>query len=626
MGIFSESTPARKRGADFRRQQVQGYSLKRTVFVVALLALAAASVASAADPVRLEVNALEEKPGLVSVVMTVLDGSGRAVSDLAAANFRASLNGTDVPVSSLDTPGNGTKLSTGIVLLVDTSGSMYGEPIIEARAALQELVKNLDPSDQVAVLAFSNGVTTLQDFTANRTQINTGINKLTAFGDTALYDAVMEATQKAAAFQASRKLVVLLSDGASTLNNGARDPSIEAVRASGVSVISVGLGNEIDRGYLQALADASGGRVLEASTPAALRQAYIDLAASIRSRYTLHITIPPTFDRTVPGQLSIRLSSRAGDATTERTLGPLAGAKVPDFTIAVGGLKANQVLTAPQPLSITIPEGINVSRVEYLVDGASVHVATAAPFSYSLEPGTLGAGSHVVKVVATDARGASAQAETVFKIAAAASSSPLGTLLPILLVLLVLGAIGGLGYKVISRRLQENDAREPDNVVRIRPFAQKSTEEMARPQDWPERPPVPVAPTNQIRGRIVVMDEHAIREGDLTAISEYSISNAPLTLGAGAHCDIQVIDQDNIAMEEARLWVQKGRLVYHKLTTLSAMATEGVTSGWLLLADGEELHLGRYRLLFQAEIPASSDLAEETESQEPNKHFMGWSV
>ena len=44
-----------------------------------------------------------------------------------------------------------------------------------------------------------------------------------------------------------------------------------------------------------------------------------------------------------------------------------------------------------------------------------------------------------------------------------------------------------------------------------------------------------------------------------------------------------------IAMEEARLWVQKGRLVYHKLTTLSAMATAGLTSGWLLLADGEEL-------------------------------------
>ncbi|MGE0058738.1 MAG: VWA domain-containing protein [Dehalococcoidia bacterium] len=600
--------------------------MKRTVLLVTLLALVAASVASAADPVRLEVNALEEKPGLVSVVMTALDSSGKPVTDLTAGNFRASLNGIDIPVSSLDTPGNGAKLSTGIVLLVDVSGSMYGEPIVEARAALQELVKNLDTTDQVAVLAFSNGVTTLQDFTTNRTQINNGINKLTAFGDTALYDAITEATQKAASSQASRKLVILLSDGASTVNNGARDPSIEAVRASGVSIVSVGLGNQIDREYLQALADASGGRVLEASTPAALRQAYIDLAASIRSRYTLHITVPPTFDRTVAGQLTIRLSSRAGDATIERTLEPLAGAKVPDFTIKVGGLKANQVLNAPQALTVSIPEGISLSRVEYLLDGASVHVATAAPFGYSVDPKTLAEGSHVVKVVATDARGANAQAETVFKIPAPAASSPLSTLLPILMVLLVLGGIGGLVYKIIAKRLKDHDARDPDNVVRIRPFALKSTEEMARPQDWPERPPVPVAPVNHVRGRIVVMDEQAIREGDLTAITEYSIGNAPLTLGAGATCDIQIIDEDNIAMEEARLWVQKGRLVYHKLTTLSAMATEGVTSGWLLLADGEELHLGKYRLLFQAEIPASSELTEGSEAQEPNKHFMGWSV
>jgi hypothetical protein len=136
---------------------------------------------------------------------------------------------------------------------------------------------------------------------------------------------------------------------------------------------------------------------------------------------------------------------------------------------------------------------------------------------------------------------------------------------------------------------------------------------------------VAAVPVNQVRGRIVVMDEAAIREGDLTKITEYSISNAPLTLGAGATCDIQIVDSDNIAMEEARLWVQKGRLVYHKLTTLSAMATEGVTSGWLLLADGEELHLGKYRLLFQAEVPASEPELEEL-AQQPNAQFMGWST
>jgi serine/threonine protein kinase len=42
---------------------------------------------------------------------------------------------------------------------------------------------------------------------------------------------------------------------------------------------------------------------------------------------------------------------------------------------------------------------------------------------------------------------------------------------------------------------------------------------------------------------------------------------------------------------------EKGRLVYHKLTTLSAMATEGVTSGWEFLQSGEEMRLGPYRIV-----------------------------
>ena len=47
--------------------------MKLTAVLLAILMLAAASIASAANPLRLEVNALEEKPGLVSIVMTALD-------------------------------------------------------------------------------------------------------------------------------------------------------------------------------------------------------------------------------------------------------------------------------------------------------------------------------------------------------------------------------------------------------------------------------------------------------------------------------------------------------------------------------------------------------------------------
>ena len=96
------------------------------------------------------------------------------------------------------------------------------------------------------------------------------------------------------------------------------------------------------------------------------------------------------------------------------------------------------------------------------------------------------------------------------------------------------------------------------------------------------------------------MNEEAIRNGTLDAIQEYEIFNTPLTFGTSAEADICVEDPTGmIAAEESRFWVQRSRLVYHKLTTLSAMATEGVTSGWQFLEDGDELRIGGYRIVFQ---------------------------
>jgi predicted component of type VI protein secretion system len=128
------------------------------------------------------------------------------------------------------------------------------------------------------------------------------------------------------------------------------------------------------------------------------------------------------------------------------------------------------------------------------------------------------------------------------------------------------------------------------------------------------------------RGRIVIMNENAVRNGQLDAIQEYEIYNMPLTFGTGPTVDMRVEDPTGmIAAEEARIWVQRGRLVYHKLTTLSAMATEGVTSGWQFLEDGDEMRIGAYRMVFQVfvedVVPQQSAGAQQP-SGLPQEHGM----
>jgi hypothetical protein len=74
---------------------------------------------------------------------------------------------------------------------------------------------------------------------------------------------------------------------------------------------------------------------------------------------------------------------------------------------------------------------------------------------------------------------------------------------------------------------------------------------------------------------VVVMDETAIGAGQLSGIREFEVRSSPLTLGSSPECDIVIDDPEGGSpVRRPALWVQRDRLVYHKLTTLSAMATE----------------------------------------------------
>ncbi len=120
------------------------------VFVLLGSVLLAASV-SADEELRLQIAAVKEEPGELTVVVSAFDGDGNPLADLTPANFRAALDETSLSILSIDID-SAERITTGVVLLVDVSGSMLGEPMIQAKAAMQEFVLNLDPQDEVAIL------------------------------------------------------------------------------------------------------------------------------------------------------------------------------------------------------------------------------------------------------------------------------------------------------------------------------------------------------------------------------------------------------------------------------------------------------------------------------------------
>src|SRR5213594_2559109 len=105
-----------------------------------------------------------------------------------------------------------------ISLAIDSSGSMDGEKIEQARAAALGLLKQLRPTDQISIVSFSDTVTVQLPMSrvGNSREIAAAVKAISVNGLTAMYDGLQAAFQQAR--RTSREpgtvnRVLLLTDG-----------------------------------------------------------------------------------------------------------------------------------------------------------------------------------------------------------------------------------------------------------------------------------------------------------------------------------------------------------------------------------------------------------------------------
>ena len=219
-------------------------------------------------------------------VVTVLTPEGVPAAELPVQAFRVA---GDEPVDvAAVTPAQDASLPLGIAIVIDTSGSMQGAPIASARAAAAQLIDQLGPGDQAAIVAFSDEPHVIVPFTADRTALTAGIDRLEAGGPTALYAAVQTAAYAARASGLPRQAVVLLSDGENDTTDlsATADGTLRAVRGARVPVFTVAYGDAADAGYLRQLAAESRGAAF-AATQFDVARTYAAIGALLRSQYVL---------------------------------------------------------------------------------------------------------------------------------------------------------------------------------------------------------------------------------------------------------------------------------------------------------------------------------------------------
>ncbi len=149
----------------------------------------------------------------VTLTATVTDASGAPISGLTSANFTLKEDGAVRPITVTQIGGTGGGNALSVALIIDrsysTDASLSG--IEDAAVSFIDL---LPANTAVAIYAIMTQPTLIQDFTTNKSLLDSQVRGLPQLGAGAspILDTVALATQ-ALALRAGRRAVVLLTDG-----------------------------------------------------------------------------------------------------------------------------------------------------------------------------------------------------------------------------------------------------------------------------------------------------------------------------------------------------------------------------------------------------------------------------
>ena len=281
-------------------------------------ALLAPPSTSAQTPAALDVTqVISTAYPEVTAVVTVRDAFGTPVGGLNAAAFSASEDGAAAQVLDVQAAVD-AGVGMAVVMVMDTSGSMTGDPLATTQEAAVAFVDSLLPNDKATVIAFADSVGPPSELTGDRQALASVLRGLQANGATALYDAVVAGVRTAGAAPLPRKVVVLLTDGQEygTRSSSTLEDSLNEAGTAGVPVFAIGVGEDVNVPYLQEVAQRSGGQFLAAPAPADIPAVYEGIGRLLRAQYLLRLRLPGQADG---GDSELRVTVSDRGAAVEGT-------------------------------------------------------------------------------------------------------------------------------------------------------------------------------------------------------------------------------------------------------------------------------------------------------------------
>jgi VWFA-related protein len=173
-------------------------------------------------------------------VLSAVGPSGIPIQGLKLSDFAASLDGQPVPTEF--SSGDLDSIPVSFVILIDSSGSMT--PKISAlRQAITLLIQNLNPCDEVALIAFTKTTFDLQSLTTHHELINKNMALIRPYGQTSLYDAIDRALRTLDSAHYSDRAILLVTDGIDDASSTNLEDVLGEVRERRVPIFVVGIGD-----------------------------------------------------------------------------------------------------------------------------------------------------------------------------------------------------------------------------------------------------------------------------------------------------------------------------------------------------------------------------------------------
>jgi Ca-activated chloride channel homolog len=226
---------------------------------------------------------------VVQLTAVVTDG-GRFVSGLKPEDFKVYDNDRLQPISAFQSENIGLEM----VAALDVSSSMR-EALPRVKESAKRFLAGLRPGDHVTLLAFNDIVYTLTQRTRDQAARAVAIDRMRAWGGTALYDVVVDGLRRLER-QTGRRSLLLFSDGDDQSSHATLEAAMAHAEGSDATIYAIGQGRAVRTRDLQMVlsrfAEASGGRSFFTEDVDRLDRFFEEILEDLSNQYLISYSYP----------------------------------------------------------------------------------------------------------------------------------------------------------------------------------------------------------------------------------------------------------------------------------------------------------------------------------------------